>query len=125
MSSEVLSGHSGGLGDIDLGMIAGDEHVNGWDDKEGKNGTNGHASHKHQTYGIPGFGTGSCYQHQREVAGDGGATGHEDGSQSRQRRLADGFQLGFPSQLQFVGNSTIRIPFFETTATNVTSPTWE
>ena len=42
-----LRGNRSRLRGLDLGMITGDEHVDGRNDKEGKNGTDGHASHKH------------------------------------------------------------------------------
>jgi len=66
-----LRGNRGRRRGFDLGMITGDEHVDGRNDKEGKNGADGHASHEHPSDLISGFGAGACCRNQRKVTGDG------------------------------------------------------
>ena len=84
-------------------MVAGNQHVDGRDDKKRKKGADGHAAHEHQTDGVTGGGACAGDQCQRKVTGDGGPGRHENRAQPGQGRFADGFSFGSSVHLQLVG----------------------
>ena len=83
-----------------LGAVAGDEHVDGGNDKEGEEGADGHASHEHQTDGVPGFCAGAGYQGEGKVAGYGCRADHQNRAQPTQRCLVYGITFGVALFLQ-------------------------
>src|SRR3990172_1160703 len=86
-----------------LPVVAGDEHVDGWDDEQGEEGADEHAADQHQADRIPRGGAGAGDQGQREMAADGGGAGHEDRAESGHRRLTHGRNLRQALELQLVG----------------------
>ncbi len=86
-----------------FGMVTGDEHVNRRDNKQGKEGSDGHAAHQHQTDRVACSCTGSGNQCQREVTGDGGCGRHDNRAQAGQGGLVHGITFGPPLLLEFVG----------------------
>ena len=84
-------------------MVAGDQHVDGGQDKESEQGTDGHAAHQDKTDGVPGRGAGPCDQGQWKMAGHRGNAGHQDGAQADAGGPADGVDLGQALLLEPVG----------------------
>ena len=61
-----------------------------------------------------------------KVAGDGGGAGHQDRPQPGHGGLVHRLAAWlWPFSCSLLANSTIRMPFLETSPTRVTSPTWE
>ena len=107
-------------------MLFRDEHVERRDNEQGEDRSNRHSANQHKTDGISRGRAGAGDQGERKVTGDGCDAGHHDRAQTNPGGLRDWPRVcPCLRRCNSLANCTIRIPFFETRPTSVTSPTWE
>src|SRR5260221_161727 len=89
--------------DFFTGMLFGNQDVNAGDDEQSKNRADGHAGHDGNADRVARGSSRAAHQRQREMAANGGDTGHEDRPESHQRGFARGLKPAQALPLQSIG----------------------
>ena len=91
------------LGCFALSAILGQDHVDRGDHEQCEDGAHNHSSHQNDADAVARARPGAAGEDQREMAGNGGHGGHQDGAQAGAGGLDDGLELVHAGFLELVG----------------------